>query len=547
MPGTLGLLVLVGGAAVVSRAPGVHGQSVEASPSYGTVVVFSDEDSWLSSTVTVTCDGRDVAKLAKSKYFQLRLPPGPHVIDARGDGYAVGEERNTLSQEADGVLRGPAARLDVRAGAEYYLNIRSRAGQGSLYVEGTATAMRQTYVSSGKRFLQTETKSVRLGLGVIDGVKYYCGRCEAIDSKWIVDREVVVNAALPVITSVEGGVSNRAPQGSRRPGAAPAGDGPAASLGLEGWQISAVAPSPTDPLALYVCAETSHIFKSSDGGLSWRTAETGLPRGLWRPSMTVDPVNPHTVYLTASVYGVYKSVNGADTWTPVNGGLKSSRSGKFTFYSDVQAVVVDPTNPRTVFASTPGDGVYRSADGGGSWRSVSTGLPTGLGPNRQTTLAIDPTSPQTMYLGMSGGIGVFKTTNGGETWSAANVGLPRSFGAIGTIAIDPASPQTVYVGVGNDVFKSTNGAGSWSATNLGIPLGNPPVVIVESVHPQSVYAGTVKGLYKSTSGGTTWTRLDMGLPEGAISTLVADTMNPQVLYVGVAEHGIFRVAGARRE
>jgi hypothetical protein len=80
-------------------------------------------------------------------------------------------------------------------------------------------------------------------------------------------------------------------------------------------------------------------------------------------------------------------------------------------------------------------------------------------------VAIDSSSPQTVYTGSFDG-GVYKSTNGGGNWTAANSGL-MTFD-IFSIRIDPARPQMLYVGTGQGVYKSTDGAGNWTAINRGL-------------------------------------------------------------------------------
>ena len=81
-------------------------------------------------------------------------------------------------------------------------------------------------------------------------------------------------------------------------------------------------------------------------------------------------------------------------------------------------------------------------------------------------VAIDPTTPATLYFGSEDG-GVFKSTNAGETWSAGT-GLPEST-SVNALVIDFSTPRTVYAGTAGGIFKSTDGGGTWSAINTGLP------------------------------------------------------------------------------
>ena len=124
----------------------------------------------------------------------------------------------------------------------------------------------------------------------------------------------------------------------------------------------------------------------------------------------------------------------------------------------VQALAIDPSTPNTLYAGTFGNGVFKSIDGGASWRQANTGL-TDL---RVRALAVNPKAPNTLYAGTSGG-GVFKSTDGSATWQSAGTGLADLY--ITVLAIDPQSPATLYAGTRwSPVYKSTNSGATWNPT-----------------------------------------------------------------------------------
>jgi photosystem II stability/assembly factor-like uncharacterized protein len=126
------------------------------------------------------------------------------------------------------------------------------------------------------------------------------------------------------------------------------------------------------------------------------------PGGGWIYDLVLDPSNPNTLYAGKNGEGVFKSTNGGDSWHPINSGLTNL---------EVRALVIDPTQPQTLYAGT-GGGVFKSTDGGSSWSAVNTGL-TNL---KVWALAIDPLRPNWIYAGTHNG-GVFKSTNGGGNWT----------------------------------------------------------------------------------------------------------------------------------
>jgi photosystem II stability/assembly factor-like uncharacterized protein len=215
------------------------------------------------------------------------------------------------------------------------------------------------------------------------------------------------------------------------------------NTGLTNGNVFALAIDPAHPATIYAGTQGG-VFKSSNGGENWSSANIGLTT-LFVSALANDPANPGTVFLTASggfggSGGVFKSINGGAVWTRVNLG-------------DFRALAIDPANSNTVYAAgTTGVNISKSTDGGASWVSLNT-TPT-------FSLAIDPTTPATIYAG--GPFGVSKSIDGGINWNSANVGLPGGF--VNALAIDPVATMTVYAGTGAGVFKSTSGGASWQPT-----------------------------------------------------------------------------------
>ena len=140
--------------------------------------------------------------------------------------------------------------------------------------------------------------------------------------------------------------------------------------------------------------------------------------------------------------------------------------------------------------------MFKSTNGGGNWSAVNTGLTT----TYVLALAIDPTTPTTLYAGkhVSGG-GVFKSTNGGGNWNAVNTGLGSR--AVKALAIDPQTPATLYAGVsaGNAtgaVYRSTNGGGTWVDTGLTDTFVRAAMSLaIDPTSPSTLYAGTYDGVF----------------------------------------------------
>ncbi|HET7010979.1 MAG TPA: hypothetical protein VFI11_09410, partial [Anaerolineales bacterium] len=134
----------------------------------------------------------------------------------------------------------------------------------------------------------------------------------------------------------------------------------------------------------------------------------------------------------------------------------------------------------------------------------------GIGPDggEITALAIDPRTTTTLYAGTRGG-GVFRTTDGGRTWRADNVGMRDAVvtvdrdWSVTALAIDPRTPATVYAAAeGHGLFKSTDGGSAWGTSGLESQV---TALAIAPSATNILYAGTSRnGVYRSTDGGQTW-------------------------------------------
>ncbi len=214
----------------------------------------------------------------------------------------------------------------------------------------------------------------------------------------------------------------------------------------------------------------------------------------------------------------------------------------------ILALAIDPTSPQTVYAGTEWSGigarsarggVYKSTNGGDSWSAVNTDTGNiNMTDSAINALAIDPASPQTIYAGSSGA-GVFRSTDAGASWSTVNTGLTML--SVLSLAIDPISPQTVYAGTWyGRVFKSTNGGGSWSAVNPGLTKSYIWALAIDPTSAQTIYASSaLEGVFKSTSGGGSWSAANTGMTDTLTGPLAIDPASPQTIYAGTP-FGVFK-------
>ena len=269
----------------------------------------------------------------------------------------------------------------------------------------------------------------------------------------------------------------------------------------------------------------------------------------------VDPNNAARYFVAAASGGVWKTMNNGATWTPV-----FDKEGSYS----IGAIVLDPKNPLTVWVGTGennsqrsvsyGNGVYRSDDGGKTWKNVGLKASEHIG-----RIAIDPKDSETVYVaaqgplwGPGGDRGLYKTTDGGKTWKKI-LSISDNTG-VTDVVIDPQNPQTVYAasyqrrrhmwtlingGPESALYKSTDAGATWNKLKAGLPttdLGRIGLAI-SPVDSNVLYA-TVEaadrkgGVFRSNDRGGSWERRNE-FDVGAMyySRIVADPQNVDRVYV----------------
>ena len=263
-------------------------------------------------------------------------------------------------------------------------------------------------------------------------------------------------------------------------------------------------------------------------GLSFRSIGPAVTSGRIS-DFAVNPKNPAEYYVASSSGGVWKTINGGTTYTPLFDGQGSYSIG---------CVVIDPTNPNTVWVGSGennnqrsvayGDGVYKSEDGGKKWKNM--GLKNS---EHIANVVVDPTDPNTVYVAAYGPVwsdggdrGVYKSTDGGETWVC--VKSVSAYTGCNNLVMDPRNPKVLYaafhqrqrkvftyIGGGPEsaVYKTTDGGLNWKKIE-GLPSGNVGRIGIDvsPVNPDYVYAvvetGEKKGgVYRSVDRGASWEKM----------------------------------------
>ena len=274
----------------------------------------------------------------------------------------------------------------------------------------------------------------------------------------------------------------------------------------------------------------------SYSGLKFRHIGPALMSGRIS-DIVIHPNNENTWYVTAGSGGVWKTENSGTTW-------KSIFDGQSSF--SIGCVALDPQNPEVVWVGTGenvggrhisyGDGIYKSEDGGNSWKNM--GLKNS---EHLSKIIIHPTDSKIMWVASQGPLwskggerGIFKTHDGGKTWKRT-LGDDLWVGAT-DILIDPRNPNLLYAatwqrhrtvagymggGPGTAIHKSIDGGETWHKLSNGLPSGNLGKIglAISPQRPDVLYAAIeldrrTGGVYKSENQGGSWTKMSDAVAGG---------------------------------
>ena len=316
--------------------------------------------------------------------------------------------------------------------------------------------------------------------------------------------------------------------------------------------IGAIAVAESDENIVYVGTgeapirgvTTSHgdgMYKSTDAGKSWK--HIGLKNAGQIARVIVHPSNPDLVYVAvqgqiwgpSDERGVYRSTDGGATWKPI---LQIDDETGATDLS------MDPTNPRIMYASmwehgrTPwfiksggtAGGLYKTTDGGNTWKKLGGGLPELIG---KTGVDVSASSPNRVYAIVEAEIdqgGLWRSDDYGETWSLLNserIIWSRAWYYI-HIKADPQNPDTVWV-LNAPLMKSIDGGKTFETRSA--PHGDHHDMWFNPKNSANFINGNDGGATVTFDGGASWSSI-MNQPTAQFYRVITDNQTPFRLYAG---------------
>lgn len=291
------------------------------------------------------------------------------------------------------------------------------------------------------------------------------------------------------------------------------------------------------------------VYRSTDAGLTWQ--HLGLDGTLHIGRIRLHPSDPGVAYVAAlgnlwapsRDRGVYKTVDGGRTWT---------QSLTIDTLTGVVDLVMDPTDPNTLYAAAyqrlrttwgfngggPGSGIYKTMDGGATWRRLHNGLPDGdIG---RIGLAIARTNGHIVMATVEHASrgGTYRSEDGGESWARVSPENPRPM-YYSHIYIDPTTDQRVWI-LAEPILKSENGGRTWrrmpTSPTYDVGLHSDfHAMWIDPQNPRHFYIAGDGGLGESYDLGETYARFS-NLPIAQIYGIGADTRDPYWIAIGLQDN-----------
>jgi photosystem II stability/assembly factor-like uncharacterized protein len=326
--------------------------------------------------------------------------------------------------------------------------------------------------------------------------------------------------------------------------------------------IGSIAVAVSDPNVIYVgtgeacirgnITQGDGVWKSLDAGKSWKNVGLKDSRAIGK--VIVNPNNPDIAFVAALGHpfgpnterGVFRTTDGGKTWDKVL--YKNENTGAID-------VVFDPQNPHILFTSLwearrtpwtlssggPGSGIYRSSDGGATWKQLQEqehGLPKG--PYGRIGLAVAANSERVYALIEAKEGGLYRSDDGGDTWDLVNGshGLFQRAWYYMHIIADPQDANTVYV-ADVEFFKSTDGGRTFN--KIKVPHDDNHGLWIDPKNTKRMIASNDGGVTISLDGGKSWTRED-NQPTAQFYHVITDTRTPYYVYGSQQDNSTVAIA-----
>ena len=295
--------------------------------------------------------------------------------------------------------------------------------------------------------------------------------------------------------------------------------------------VRAVRVDPNNPKRILAASDRNGLYRSEDGGRRWYPLASPIPPcEIW--SLTIDPTDSDRIYVGARP-GVWRSIDGGESWKELDMGQSPECP---IGIPRTTSVVVDPRDPKILWAGIEVDGIYRSEDGGDSWTHINSIGPTQFHDDIHG-LAVRVHGGGTDVLATTP-FGMARSTDDGISWEwtefagfAKGSGIPHAY--CRGVFVQPGNPDTVLVGCGDYIPGAVGGIevsrdGGQTFNRASLPVDPNSTVYWMAMHPDVpgvIAASSVFGqIFLSHDSGESWSKLDREFGEIRCITLFPSTV-----------------------
>jgi len=319
------------------------------------------------------------------------------------------------------------------------------------------------------------------------------------------------------------------------------------SHGIKQWDVNEIAVEPSTPNRVYAATRGDGVLRSEDYGETWSKPNRGKPGPGKVKCVTIDPHDPSTVYAGGEPIALWVTHDRGENWESLNGIADVPGIGEIDYpvpavEPHIRDVVVDATDPNTLYATLQVGHMIKTTDGGKTWKLLNNAVDADA-----HKLVSRKDRPEQLYLSTGGhsfrlgeapGRALYRSADGGENWTPMGLEFKQEYSI--PMVSDPRNEDVLYsaLAFGNPnqwrsresgaetaLIRSTDGGETWQALDGTAEISRyyAEAIAVDPGAPDNVYVATRAGqIFGSPDQGVTWTNLGVEVPEVSDLQVVND-------------------------
>lgn len=246
--------------------------------------------------------------------------------------------------------------------------------------------------------------------------------------------------------------------------------------------INQIAIDPKDPAHIFIAAfqnGSGAIFKSEDAGRSWKQVYIVPLSKQDIKTIVIDPTDPKRIYAGTTAGGFLMSSDYGDSW----------RVLKWFVNDSIKKIVIKPYAPSELFVVIQDKGIYKTVDAGSNWRDLTGAFSGYASASRIENLVLDPQRNNVLY--MTSAYGLLRSEDDGGSWRPVKILVSPEALPVQDIAIDKNNYRVMYMSAGSKIYRSEDGGENWSVKSLNTGK-NIELIRIDYKNPKVIFVGIHK-------------------------------------------------------